>query len=63
MIARDFKTNILPVSKKLFRFATHYLKDEDEAKDALQDIFLKLWQKKGMNLKKKDSLKTTTSRC
>jgi hypothetical protein len=39
MIARDFKTNILPVSKKLFRFATQLLKDEDEvvrflAKDA-----------------------------
>ena len=46
MIARDFKTNILPVSKKLLRFATHFLKDEDEAKDAVQDVFLKLWQKR-----------------
>ncbi len=45
MIARDFKTNILPVSKKLLRFATHFLKDEDEAKDVVQDVFLKLWQK------------------
>lgn len=46
MIARDFKTNILPVSKKLLRFATHFLKDDDEAKDAVQDVFLKLWQKR-----------------
>ena len=46
MIARDFKTNILPVSKKLLRFATHFLKDEDEAKDVVQDVFLKLWQKR-----------------
>ena len=46
MIARDFKSNILPVSKKLLRFATHFLKDEDEAKDAVQDVFLKLWQKR-----------------
>jgi RNA polymerase sigma factor (sigma-70 family) len=46
MIARDFKTNILPVSKKLLRFATQFLKDEDEAKDAVQDVFLKLWQKR-----------------
>jgi len=46
MIARDFKTNILPVSKKLLRFATHFLKDEDEAKDVVQDVFMKLWQKR-----------------
>lgn len=46
MIARDFKTNILPVSKKLLRFAAHFLKDEDEAKDVVQDVFLKLWQKR-----------------
>jgi RNA polymerase sigma-70 factor (family 1) len=46
MIARDFKTNILPVSKKLLRFAAQLLKDEDEAKDVVQDVFLKLWQKR-----------------
>ncbi len=46
MVARDFKTSVLPISKKLLRFATHFLKDENEAKDVVQDIFLKLWQKK-----------------
>ena len=46
MVARDFKTSILPLSKKLLRFATHFLKDEDEAKDVVQDVFLKLWQKR-----------------
>lgn len=46
MIARDFKTYILPVSKKLLRFAAQFLKNEDEAKDVVQDVFLKLWQKK-----------------
>jgi len=46
MVARDFKTRVLPVSKKLLRFATHFLKNEDEAKDVVQDVMLKLWQKR-----------------
>ncbi len=46
MVARDFKNNVLPISKKLLRFATHFLKNEDEAKDVVQDVFLKLWQKR-----------------
>lgn len=46
MIAHDFKTQILPVSKKLMRFATLFLNDEELARDAVQDVFLKLWQKK-----------------
>lgn len=67
MIARDFKTNILPVSKKLLRFATQLLKDEDEAKDVVQDVFLKLWQKKD-ELEKVDNIEAfamrmTRNRC
>lgn len=46
MVARDFKTSVLPVSKKLLRFATHFLKDEDLARDVVQDVFLKLWQRR-----------------
>ena len=46
MVARDFKTSVLPVSKKILRFATHFLKDEDMARDVVQDVFLKLWQKR-----------------
>jgi DNA-directed RNA polymerase specialized sigma24 family protein len=46
MVASDFKTRVLPVSKKLLRFATHILKNEAEARDVVQDVFLKLWQKR-----------------
>lgn len=46
MLAEDFKNKILPLSKKLMRFARQILQNEEEAKDVLQDIFLKLWQKK-----------------
>ena len=46
MLARDFKTDVLPLSNKLLRFANQILQDEEEAKDVLQDVFLKLWQKR-----------------
>ncbi|WP_167606272.1 RNA polymerase sigma factor [Maribellus sediminis] len=46
MVARDFKTSVLPLSRKLLRFATHFLKDEEQARDVVQDVFLKLWQKR-----------------
>ena len=46
MVARDFKTRVLPISKKLLRFAVYFLKNEDEARDVVQEVFLKLWQKR-----------------
>ena len=46
MVVGDFKIKVLPVSKKLLRYASHFLRDDDEARDVVQDIFLKLWQKK-----------------
>ncbi|WP_321343789.1 sigma-70 family RNA polymerase sigma factor [uncultured Draconibacterium sp.] len=46
MVAKDFKTSVLPVSNKLLRFATRFLHDEDQARDVVQDVFLKLWQRK-----------------
>jgi RNA polymerase sigma-70 factor (ECF subfamily) len=46
MLARDFKTEVLPMSNKLLRFAMQILQNEEESKDVLQDIFLKIWQKR-----------------
>ncbi len=46
MTAKDFKIKVLPLSNKLLRFAIQFLKDKEQAKDAVQDIFLKLWQKR-----------------
>lgn len=46
MLVRDFKTDVLPISNKLLRFALQILQNEEEAKDVLQDVFLKLWQKR-----------------
>ncbi len=61
MVAHDFKTSVLPVSKKLLRFATHFLKDEEEARDAVQEIFLKLWQKRD-TLEKIDNIEAFAMR-
>ncbi|MGD9931935.1 MAG: RNA polymerase sigma factor [Mangrovibacterium sp.] len=46
MLASEFKTTILPLSNKLLRFAAQLTNDEDEARDIVQDVFLKLWQKR-----------------
>jgi len=67
MLARDFKTDVLPISNKLLRFANQILQDEEEAKDVLQDVFLKLWQKRD-DLEKVENLEAfafrmTRNRC
>ena len=46
MYLEDFKNRVLPVKNKLYRFALRFLQDEDEAKDIVQEVFLKIWNKK-----------------
>lgn len=67
MLASEFKTKVLPLSNKLLRFATQLLRDEDQARDIIQDVFLKLWQKKDQ-LEKVDNveafaMRMTRNRC
>lgn len=59
MVDIDFQTKVLPVSKKLLRFATHFLRNEDDARDVVQDVFLKLWQKRE-ELNKIDNIEAFT---
>lgn len=42
----SFHTVILPLKDKLFRFAYGIVRDQEEAEDILQDVFLKLWGKR-----------------
>lgn len=46
MYLEDFKNRVLPVKNKLYRFALRFLQDEDDAKDMVQEVFLKIWNKK-----------------
>ena len=42
----DFLTHsYLALREKLFRSAMGFLKDEEDAKDAMQDVYMKLWSK------------------
>ena len=43
MTANEFKARFLPLSDGLFRIAFRYLEDTDDARDAVQDVFIKLW--------------------
>ncbi|WP_192822875.1 RNA polymerase sigma factor [Rufibacter sp. LB8] len=46
MDLEEFKTKVLPAKQKLYRMALFLLQNKEEAEDALQDVFLKLWTNK-----------------
>lgn len=43
MTLEEFKTEVLPVKNKLFRFAKLLMKNRAEAEDIVQDVLLRLW--------------------
>lgn len=43
MDVEAFKQRILPVQGRLFRLAQLFLRNHEEAEDALQDVLLRLW--------------------
>lgn len=40
---QDFKTKILPIKNRLFRFALGIVGQAAEAEDVVQEVFIKLW--------------------
>lgn len=44
MDLQAFQNRVLPVKNKLFRFALHMLGNEDEAKDVIQEVFIRVWK-------------------
>lgn len=43
MNIESFQNRVLPVKNKLFRFALRFLGNEDEAKDIVQEVFVRVW--------------------
>lgn len=46
MSSEVFLAQIMPIKQKLFRFALRLLGNEEDAKDIIQDAFLKVWHNK-----------------
>lgn len=46
MTTEEFKNTVIPFSRKLFPMLFRILGDEEETRDALQDLMVKLWNKR-----------------
>jgi RNA polymerase sigma-70 factor (ECF subfamily) len=46
MDTKEFREKVLPISRKIFRYALRLLRDNHDAEDVVQDIWMKLWDKK-----------------
>jgi RNA polymerase sigma-70 factor (ECF subfamily) len=61
---RYFKNEILPLKDKLFRYALSLLKDKEDAEDIVQEVFMRLWQKRDelVNIKNIEAWSMTITR-
>lgn len=46
MTKEEFRNSVIPFSKKLYPMLFRILKNEDETRDALQELMLRLWNKR-----------------
>jgi len=44
MTAKEFNKSVVPMNGKLYRYAFRFLENSDEAQDAVQEVFVKLWK-------------------
>jgi len=64
MTAEEFKSRLLPVKNKLFRLAFILLSNRQEAEDAVQEVYLKMWdmRKDLVKYKNTEALMVTITR-
>jgi len=46
MNLQEFTSTVIPLKNKLFRFAMRYLDHTEEAEDIVQEVFIKLWNRR-----------------
>jgi RNA polymerase sigma-70 factor (ECF subfamily) len=46
MSIEAFKSRVLPAKDKMYRFALRFLRDEEEAKDIVQEAMIRVWKKR-----------------
>ena len=46
MTTEEFRNTVIPYSRKLYPMLFRILKDEEETRDALQDLMVKLWDRR-----------------
>ena len=46
MSLQTFTNEVLPLKDKLYRFALRIVRDTQEAEDVVQDIMIKVWDKR-----------------
>lgn len=67
MDAREFKEKVLPVSQKIYRYARRLLGSTHDAEDVVQDIWMKLWDRRAQLAEVKSieafSLRMTRNLC
>ena len=64
MTIKEFKINLLPLKNKLFRLSLGILKNNNDAEDAVQEVYIKIWkmQHKLDNLKNTEAFMMTVAR-
>ena len=46
MSLEAFRTRVLPAKNKLYRFAFRLMGNQDEAKDIVQEVFMRVWKRR-----------------
>ena len=46
MNLEEFQKKVIPLKNKLFRFSYSYLKNQEDARDVVQELMMKVWMKK-----------------